>query len=81
VQFYTMSTSKRMSGLILTAGIAIILIFGNSFPNALSLSSLEIRANRKLAAGAGFHDAEALDATNIGDLGPVPLAHVQLGVV
>jgi peptidoglycan/xylan/chitin deacetylase (PgdA/CDA1 family) len=36
-----MSTSKRLSGVFFTAGLAIILIFGNSFPNALSLSSLE----------------------------------------
>jgi len=36
-----MSTSKRLSGVVFTAGLAIVLIFGNSFPNALSLSSLE----------------------------------------
>ena len=36
-----MSTSKRLSVFVFTAGLAIVLIFGNSFPNALSLSSLE----------------------------------------
>jgi hypothetical protein len=38
-----MSTSKRLSGFLFTAGLAIVLIFGNSFPNALSLSSLEYK--------------------------------------
>jgi len=35
-----MSTSKRLSGVVFT-GLAIVLISCNSFPNALSLSSLE----------------------------------------
>jgi hypothetical protein len=35
-----MSTSKRLSGFLFTAGLTIVLIFGNSFPNALSLSYL-----------------------------------------
>ena len=32
------STSKRLSGVFFTAGLAIILSFDNSFPNALCLS-------------------------------------------
>jgi hypothetical protein len=35
----------------------------------------------ELTAGAGFDDADALDAADVGDLGPLALAHVQLGVV
>ncbi|MFZ0222755.1 MAG: polysaccharide deacetylase family protein [Candidatus Nitrosopolaris sp.] len=35
-----MSTSKRLSVFVFTAGLAIVLIFGSSFPNALSLSYL-----------------------------------------
>jgi hypothetical protein len=38
-----MSTSKRLSGFLFTVGLAIVLIFGNSFPNALSLSSLQYK--------------------------------------
>jgi peptidoglycan/xylan/chitin deacetylase (PgdA/CDA1 family) len=40
-----MVTSKSQSGIIFTAGLAIVLISGNSFPNALSLSSLENKGN------------------------------------
>jgi len=36
-----MSTSKRLSGVVFMVAVAIVLIFGNSFPNALSISSLE----------------------------------------
>jgi len=35
----------------------------------------------ELTAGARLDDADALDATDVGDLGPLPLPHVQLGVV
>jgi peptidoglycan/xylan/chitin deacetylase (PgdA/CDA1 family) len=36
-----MSTSKRLSGVVFMVAVAIVIIFGNSFPNALSISSLE----------------------------------------
>ena len=38
-------------------------------------------ADRELAAGAGLDDADALDAADLGGLGPLAPAHVQLGVV
>jgi hypothetical protein len=39
------------------------------------------RAEGKLAARAGFDDADALDTAHVGNLRPLPLAHVQFGVV
>src|SRR5215469_8948527 len=36
-----MSTGKRLSGFLFTAGLVIVLIFGNLIPNALSISSFE----------------------------------------
>lgn len=44
ISYDLMSTSKRLSGFLFTAGLATVLIFGNSFPNALSISSFENKA-------------------------------------
>jgi len=41
ILYNIMSTSKRLSGVVFMVAVAIVLIFGNSFPNALSISSLE----------------------------------------
>ena len=40
-----------------------------------------LRPDRKLAARAGLHDADALDAADLGGLGPLAPTHVHLGVV
>src|SRR5215469_6034995 len=41
ILYNIMSTSRRLSGVVFMVAVAIVLIFGNSFPNALSISSLE----------------------------------------
>jgi hypothetical protein len=38
-------------------------------------------SDREFAAGAGFDEADALDAADLGGLGPFSPAHVHLGVV
>jgi|SRR5215831_397165 len=41
ILYNLMSTIKSLSGVGFMAALAIVLIFGNSFPNALSMTSLE----------------------------------------
>jgi hypothetical protein len=51
-----MSTIKWLSGVAFMAALAIILIFGNSFPNALSIPSLENKARLNYASPAKLTD-------------------------
>ena len=59
-----MSTSKRLSGVVFTAGLAIVLIFGNSFPNALSLSSLENKGKSYYGSAVKLIDNTFSDRSN-----------------
>jgi Polysaccharide deacetylase len=59
-----MSTTKRLSGFLFTAGLAIVLIFGNSFPNALSLSSLEYKGKSYYSSPMKLIDNTVSDRSN-----------------
>src|SRR5215469_2831075 len=58
-----MSTSKRLSGVVFT-GLAIVLIPGNSFPNALSISSLESKAGLDYVSSVKLIDNIVSDRSN-----------------
>ena len=58
-----MSTSKWLSGVVFT-GLAIVLISGNSFPNALSISSLESKAGLDYVSSVKLIDNIVSDRSN-----------------
>ena len=58
-----MSTSKRLSGVVFT-GLAIVLISGNSFPIALSISSLESKARLDYVSSVKLIDNIVSDRSN-----------------
>jgi peptidoglycan/xylan/chitin deacetylase (PgdA/CDA1 family) len=62
--YVSTTTSKRLSGFLFTAGLAIVLIFGNSFPNALSLSSLEYKGKSYYSSPVKLIDNTVSDRSN-----------------
>jgi hypothetical protein len=58
-----MSTIKWLSGVVFTA-LAIVLIFGNTFPNALSISSLENRTRLYYDSQVKLTDNTVIDRSN-----------------
>jgi peptidoglycan/xylan/chitin deacetylase (PgdA/CDA1 family) len=58
-----MSTIKWLSGVAFTA-LAIVLIFGNTFPNALSISSLENRTRLYYDSQVKLTDNTVIDRSN-----------------
>jgi len=59
-----MSTSKRLSRVVFT-GLTIVLISGNSFPNALSISSLESKARLDYASSVKLIDNIVSDRSKV----------------
>ena len=64
LRYDLMATTKRLSGFVFTTGLAIVLIFGNSFPNALSLSSLENKGKSYNSSPVKLIDNTVSDRSN-----------------